>query len=301
METVLFPFLIMVCPLVLLFPLYYAMQFYQARKKRKTPLTANLLRYPGESLRNRIDDISEDLTFYISFMPAVPLFLYATHISQSYFSGTPETSGRLLVSVMAALLLLGFALFRVHRLLNLRRRFRLAHDAEMSAGQELNQLMLKGYHVFHDFPAEKFNIDHIVVGPTGVFAVETKARLKGMNGKGQVEAKMEYDGKCLQFPGWTEKKPLSQANDQAEWLKKWLGSAVGEEVFVKPALVLPGWYVKRTGPGGIVVLNPKQFPSLLQMKRPMLSEEQIQRVVHQLDQRCRTVEPKAYAGEVRKF
>jgi len=35
--------------------------------------------------------------------------------------------------------------------------------------------MLDGYHVYHDFPAERFNIDHVVVGPAGAFAIETKA------------------------------------------------------------------------------------------------------------------------------
>jgi len=31
-----------------------------------------------------------------------------------------------------------------------------------------------GYHVFHDFEAGKYHVDHVVAGPTGVFCVETK-------------------------------------------------------------------------------------------------------------------------------
>jgi hypothetical protein len=56
--------------------------------------------------------------------------------------------------------------------------YRLGLDAELAAGQELDQLMRHGAFVFHDYPAEKFNIDHVVICESGVFAVETKARMK---------------------------------------------------------------------------------------------------------------------------
>jgi hypothetical protein len=53
---------------------------------------------------------------------------------------------------------------------------RIGYDGELATAQELNQLMRHGYYVFHDLQAENFNIDHIVIGPAGVFAVETKSR-----------------------------------------------------------------------------------------------------------------------------
>ena len=45
-------------------------------------------------------------------------------------------------------------------------------DAEVAIGQELDQLMRDGAAVFHDMPAERFNIDHVVIareyiGPVG--------------------------------------------------------------------------------------------------------------------------------------
>jgi hypothetical protein len=43
-------------------------------KKKRTPLTTNLMRSPGESLRTRIDDLTQDATFYMSMMPAILLF-----------------------------------------------------------------------------------------------------------------------------------------------------------------------------------------------------------------------------------
>jgi hypothetical protein len=155
--------------------------------------------------------------------------------------------------------------------------------------------MLEGYRVFHDFPAEKFNIDHVVVGRSGVFAVETKGRSKPTTGNGSADAEVVYDGDTLRFPGWSENKPIAQTKNQADWLRKWLSDATGESVRIFPVLALPGWFVKRVKPNGIAVLNPKTFLSYARnVKTDPLSDQEIKRIVHQLEQRCRDVAPRAY-------
>jgi hypothetical protein len=37
---------------------------------------------------------------------------------------------------------------------------RTGYDAELAVGQELDRLMRQGTIVFHDFPADGFNLDH---------------------------------------------------------------------------------------------------------------------------------------------
>ena len=54
--------------------------------------------------------------------------------------------------------------------------------------------------VYHDIPGNNFNIDHVVVGPNGVFAVETEGRSKPNRGRGQSDATVVYDGRSLTFP-----------------------------------------------------------------------------------------------------
>jgi hypothetical protein len=288
--------------MLVIFGILYGRRFSVRRRRIRTPLTRNLLRSPGESLRNRIDDLSEDIIAYLLFILLAPFLVYSIHISQSYFGCIPESAFRVAVSALTALGILLFFSYKLVHTLNLRRRLRLAHDAEMSVGQKLNQLMHKGYHVYHDFPAERFNIDHVLAGPAGVFAVETKARTKKSAADAKTNAEVIYDGNSLQFPGWTEKEPIQQTIDQAGWLRKWLSSAIGEPVEVIPVLTLPDWFVKRVSPSGIAVLNPKQFhPYLDAKKRTGFSETLIKRIVHQLDQRCRDVEPKAYELQAKRF
>jgi len=119
----------------------------------------------------------------------------------------------------------------------------------------LSRIQAQGALVFHDFPAGKFNIDHIVVGRSVVFAVETKSRRKPAS-TGKESAKVLYDGESLTYPGGIrEQKPIEQAQVQAEWLAKFLASGVGEQVRVIGVLALPGWYTPPTSGRPTVLVN----------------------------------------------
>jgi hypothetical protein len=103
---------------------------------------------------------------------------------------------------------------------------------------------------------------------------------------------VEYNGRVLQFPKGRDSDTLEQTKRQADWLANWLTNAVGEPVVVRGIVALPGWFVKRTSAEGIPVVNPKQFASLFEYIQPrMLSAETIKRIVHQIEQKCRDVEP----------
>src|SRR5436190_1851904 len=79
-----------------------------------------------------------------------------------------------------------------------------------------------GYVVFHDLPAErgkrKWNVDHVVVGPGGVFVLETKARPRRKAKWDQEENVVIYDGKVLQFPWCYDDWAVRQVEFNAKWV-----------------------------------------------------------------------------------
>src|SRR5207248_10817074 len=77
---------------------------------------------------------------------------------------------------------------------------RLGFHGERYVAEELNQLMSDGFRVFHDVPFGNYNIDHVLIGPTGVFVVETKTRRK-RTAHGAGKHKVQFDGTQLNFPG----------------------------------------------------------------------------------------------------
>ncbi len=158
--------------------------------------------------------------------------------------------------------------------------------AEMAVAQGLGGLAQEGAAIFHDFPADGFNIDHVVVGRSAVFAVETKSRRKPA-GKGRESAQVVYDGALLKFPSCVETKPLVQAKRQAEWLQRFLASGVGEHVKVLPVLALPGWFVQNVASRSEVIVNNCKNPAFMTGEKfgPAFSDAMRKRIAHVLSER----------------
>jgi len=262
---------------------------------RRSPLTRNLLRNPGDSLRPQLEDLAFDMMGLLCLLLIIPIVVYSMWITELHFGTTRVTTFDVTSRLIFTLIALGFVSYRILIVMKRRRALFLGLDGEMAIGQELNQLMLKGYAVYHDFPADRFNIDHIVVAPGGVFAVETKARPKPVTEDGKASAEVVFDGSSLRFPTWENRSFLEQATRQAKWLSRWLTSAVGEPVEAKPVLALPGWYIKRVQRGPVQVISGRDAEQLVRAGDLTFSPPQMQRIVHQVEARCRTVEPRGYA------
>jgi hypothetical protein len=287
-------------PIILIFGIFailssvlYLLRKYRQIKGHRSPFTDKFLRSPGESLNRQIMEINDRITEYMFLVITVPALFYAVYISSLHFGNSELSTSIFTLFIITGIGVIAFYLFKLIKMLNLRRSYQLGYEGEIAVGQELNQLMRDGYYVYHDFPADKFNIDHIVVGASGVFAVETKARSKPTSKDRKADAKVKYDGRSLRFPNGTDVESIEQAKRQAEWLSKWLRSAVGEAVKVRPVVALPGWFVERIASGSIPVINPKNFRSIAKPKTGSnLSDQMMSRIVHQLERKCRDVKPK---------
>lgn len=261
------------------------------RARKRSPLTADLVRPPGHSLRLQIDAIRDKVDEDFILLVTIPLVLYSMHLTQSHFLSVPESTFRTTVGIAAGIIAIGWMSVRLLRHSRRLDRMRIGVDAEMFVGQELDQLMRSGAAVFHDIPADKFNIDHLVIARSGVFAVETKGRAKPIRGQGSKDASVVFDGSALRFPSWSEVESISQSTRQARWTAEWLSSAVGEPVDVTPVLAIPGWWIDRRGPSPVLIYNGKKPQFLLSIKSPVLTDEMVKRISHQVEQRCRTVKP----------
>ncbi len=268
--------------------------FKRQTANKKSPLNMDLLRSPGESLNEQIQDLTYDIIMYLLLIPTSSILIYSIIVTEYFSSGKHLNTLSMLIYFVATVGGGAYLSTKIFKLLKQRNRLRLGYECEVAVGQELNNRMRDGFFVYHDFPADGFNIDHILVGPTGVFAVETKGRSKPRVAEKE-NWKVEYDGKNLKFPGWTETKAIEQAKTQAAWLSLWLSKVTGASCKVRPVLAIPGWYVKRTA-GDMPVYNGKNS-GFLAKNKTVLPPQQITAISHQLDQVCRTVEPSSYKQE----
>jgi len=256
----------------------------QFRAEFLEPFTDLPLRSPGESLRLKIDELQDDFEG-----DALALLLGGIFFGLMVYI-TPTTI-RLMALIFGALALAGAYAFYCPKIFRKLRKvwdYKLGYKGECAVGQELNQLVADGFQVFHDLPFENFNIDHVLVGPAGVWAVETKTRRKPAALKGVARATVIYDGRALQFPWGTDTHGLDQAERNAKTLGQWLTASTGEATPVNAMLVLPGWWVERKARGSVTVLNSKEvrraFPTRVTQPLP---PDRIQRIAFQLTERCR--------------
>lgn len=284
--NLLLPVLLILLPFALTVA-YFVYDKKRISAKRKNPINIDLLRNPGQSVLEKLEDINSEVDSNIIMLFFAPLVLYIFFLQ----SNKSFTTG--IIFILSGLIVIGFSNYKLYKSIKSKRRMSLGYDAELAIGQELNSLMRDGYYVFHDFQAKNYNIDHVLVGSDGVFAVETKGRSKPIRKDGKSDFKVLYDGEKLKFPDHNDELSIEQAKRQATSLQKWLSSAVGESITVTPILAIPGWYIERTSNKGILVVNGKNITKVLATSGNLkLNEKLITQIAHQLEQSCRTIKIK---------
>ena len=264
----------------------------ERRYVRESPLTRNLLRSPGYSLREKIAGLDEQLIDHLFGIISVPLLLFSVHVSQSYFANQPETLLRIVLTVCVGVVFTAVIGWRLLGILNEQKIALLGLEGELATGEELNQLMLDGCRVFHDIPFPYGNIDHVVVSQSGVYSVNSKLRGKPRFGEGNAEVTVDQQQGIIKFPDRECRIPIKQFEAEANWLSQQLTSSVGRSVQVEPILALLGWFVKeRIGRGPVFVINPHKPKKFFVQNREILTPELVQQVAHQLEQLCRDVKP----------
>ena len=264
---------------------------WDQRYMRRSPLTGKVLNQAGDGIRKAMekhhDRFGEATAIVIAIGPVFFAAWLAARVSRvvSDWSEFRYGWGDAVLFLVAASILT-WATARMVTSARQVARYRDGLAAELAVAQSLTRLVGQDAFVFHDFPADKFNIDHIVVGRSAVFAVETKSRRKPA-ATGKASARVGYDGSRLTFPDHVETKPVEQAAYQAKWLQTFLASGVGEPVRVVPVLSLPGWYVDGTSKRPDVLVTNCHNPNFMTSPAfgPPLSDEMRRRIAHVLAER----------------
>lgn len=264
--------------------------YYRALRQRRHSATSPLparggARVPGQALLEGIDRIDQEIGDFTAGSLAFLALFVGVIIADVYFGEPEARAWSAAGSGAVGIAFYALSLTRLARLMRDRRKLRLGYDGRVAVVRALSFLTPEGYRVYHDVPAEGFTIDHVVVGKKGVFALETTTRPKPGRAGGAEPATVAYNGQVLFFPRAIDDHTVARAEKRAEWLSEWLGRATGEEVAVRAVVAAPGWFVKRTTPTGIPVVNPKQIASLFAHIQPRpLTDAQIEGIAHRLEQ-----------------
>ena len=154
---------------------------------------------------------------------------------------------------MVALVMIG-ALVLADRSAGLRfDRWLQGAEGEENVGAVLDGLVGEGWLAIHDVSLGRGNVDHVVVGPGGIFTIETKAN-RGRIRVDRIESRM-----------------LKQAYAECKLIERITGMEV------QALLVFSGAYLVGSVPArreGVTVLPARMLAGYLERRRPVMSVEE---------------------------
>jgi len=251
-----------------------------AQKKNQRSTVPVVRRRAGQSLREEWDRlVNENLPFVI-FIPGM-LWLV-------WFTQRPAIANKISPDFWLALAIIatGVSAIAYLRLISMARSLIRGERGELRVAEILDDLRVSGYRVYHDLVEDGFNVDHVVVGPTGVYAIETKFR----SGSGIIEYR-NGDGLFIGSNKLDEdRNPLAQARGSARAVRERLKDDTGLNRHVKAVLVFVGdWRIKNVWRDtDVAVLSTKELPAYFDRHQPELKRDEVKLIASHLERTAKS-------------
>lgn len=140
---------------------------------------------------------------------------------------------------------------------------------EKYAQDEIEGLIKNGYEIINDVPGDKFNVDLLVIGPSGVYVIEVKNPTKTKDDKvvyqngGIYIGPKDLDPKSDKFQkvrrSLNKRNPVEQVIKTAGWVKRLLEDSGRKKVTaIQPVVLFPKFWVENYI-GDVWVMNSKTF------------------------------------------
>ena len=237
----------------------------------KSPLKAPPLRNPGESGQQRLQALFDDQV--MPYLIAAALFTMVAFMDWvRWLNNSPPSP---ILFSATAVLAIAICAVKLHAGIREAKAIKLGRDGEKVVGQFLERLREQGAQVFHDIPGDRFNLDHVVIHPSGIYVIETKTLSKPDHG----ECRLVYDGQSVRRNGKAfDRNAINQVCAASRWLRVLLIESTGKTPPIRPVVAYPGWFIERTAEAkasAVWVLEPKALPEFIAQSAIQMKSEDV--------------------------
>ena len=248
-------------------------------KKRQVRLP-QVRRRAGESLRQTREKILDEKLPPIVFVPFFFWLVYVVQQFQQWNHTGPQPQLWLCFAIVATVV----SVICFLRLRPTVRNINRGERGELHVGDVLEELRVDGYKPIHDIVADRFNIDHVLVGPGGVFAIETKYR----SGKGHITFRNSeglFVGDRLE-----EKDCFKQARASAAAISDLIHQSCGRREWVTPIVVFVGdWKIRNDWRDTDTrVFTADRLARYIRNQQPRLKHSEIELISSHLERSAKT-------------
>lgn len=254
------------------------------RSLGSTPSFAeSIMHEAAQRFRDELERLSAAQAIYLSGALVFLVLFVAAYVLQarSLFEGYPAWQLWLQIGFLALAALL--AAWRLGRTILARRQVSFVRDANVAVGHQLQQISTGANRVFHDVVTSAGVVDHVLVGQTGVYAINVVARRGGKNGTALL------DNNTIRFSNSDEAVPVVGITAGAIRLEKEITRMLGHKVRVRSVIAVPGWDIGDQRSDKHLLVNERTIPMLRGWcdQSDYLMNEDVEALQKELTARCR--------------
>ena len=254
-----------------------------SRNVGSTPSFADsIMHEAAQRFRDELDHLSSSQAIYLSGTLVFLVLFAAAYIlkAQNLFAGYP--SWQLWLQIGFLTLAAAFAAWRLGRTIMARRHVSFVRDANVAVGHQLQRISIGTNRVFHDIKTSAGVVDHVLVGQTGIYAINVVARRGAKNGEAVLT------GHELSFSNTDTATPIVAITASTARLEKEICQLLGHKSRVRSVIAVPGWDIGQQASDRHLLVNERTIAMLRGWKdqSDYLMNEDVDLLQKELTARC---------------
>jgi hypothetical protein len=172
---------------------------------RAPSFSDRILHEAAQRFRDEFERLTRSQSTYLSSALVFVMLFIAAYVlrAKELFIGYP--AWQLYLQLGFLTLASSYAIFRLGKTVLARHQVRFLRDANVDIGHQLRQLSGGFTRVFHDIKTTAGIVDHVIVGQSGLYAINVVARRPTKNGS------VKLDGNALEFSSSKESHSIVAA------------------------------------------------------------------------------------------
>jgi hypothetical protein len=244
----------------------------------------SIMHEAAQRFRDEVDRLSSSQAIYLSGTLVFLVLFAAAYLlqAQSLFAGYPAWQLWLQIGFLASAAL--FAGWRLGRTILAYRQARFVRDANVAIGHQLQQISTGANRVFHDVRTAAGVVDHVLVGQTGVYAINVVARRAPKNGNAVLK------NNHVAFSSRDDAQvSVVDITSSALRLEKEISRLLGHKIRVRSVIAVPGWDIGKQASEKHLLVNERTIPMLRGWRdqSDYLMNEDVDALQKELTARCR--------------
>jgi len=242
----------------------------------------SIMHEAAQRFRDEFQRLSTSQSTYLGAALVFAMLFVAAYVfqAQQLFVGYPHWQLYLLLGFL--LLAVGFAFYQLGKTIIARRQVRFLQDANIAIGHRLHQISSGLTQVFHDVRTSAGVIDHVVIGRTGLYAVNVVAK-RARDGHS-----VHLQGNALQFSSSKTELSIVDFAANATRLEKEFQKLLAHNVRVRSVIAAPGWEIGDQTNEHHLLVNERNIGMLRGWKDSTdhLMDEDVDRLKNEMTRKC---------------